>query len=122
MDMSNYEIVHIEFSARDPKGLGKFYNALFGWEVEFSEELDYVMFDGGDGPGGGFPRVGEGMKAGTVMVYISTDDIDTSLSRAESLGAKILTPKTEIPMTGWFGTFADPTGNVVGVFQTLQND
>lgn len=120
--MSKHEIVHIEFSAKDPQGLGKFFSNLFGWKTEYSEELDYVMFDGGGGPGGGFPKVGEDMKAGTVMVYISTDDVDATLVKAESLGAKILTPKTEIPMTGWFGLFADPTGNSVGVFQSLPND
>jgi predicted enzyme related to lactoylglutathione lyase len=120
--MSKHEIVHIEFSAKDPKGLGKFYAALFGWKIEYAKEMDYVMFDGGDGPGGGFPKVGEEFKAGTVMVYISTDDVDTSLSKAETLGGKILTPKTEIPMTGWFGVFADPTGNAVGVFQALSQD
>jgi len=120
--MNNHEIVHIEFSANDPKGLGKFYTDLFGWKTEYAEDMDYVMFDGGDGPGGGFPKAGENFKTGTVMVYVSTDDVDASLSKAESLGAKILTPKTEIPMTGWFGIFADPTGNEVGVFQALPQD
>ncbi|MGD8458108.1 MAG: VOC family protein [Anaerolineales bacterium] len=120
--MTVQKVVHIEFSAQDPKSLGKFYADLFGWKTEYSEEMDYVMFDGGDGPGGGFPKLTEDFPAGTVIVYISTDDVDASLSIAESLGAKIITPKTEIPMMGWFGLFADPTGNVVGVFQSLPQD
>lgn len=120
--MNKHEIVHIEFSAKDPKGLGKFYADLFGWKTEYAEEMDYVMFDGGEGPGGGFPKAGEDLQPGTVMVYISTDDVDASLLKAESLGAKILTPKTEIPMTGWFGIFADPMGNAVGVYQALPQD
>jgi len=120
--MSKHEVVHIEFSAKDPKELGKFYSDLFGWKTEYSDEMDYVMFDGGGGPGGGFPKVGEDLKAGTVLVYISTDDVDASLSKAESLGAKTLVSKTEIPMTGWFGLFTDPSGNIVGVFQNLPQD
>ena len=120
--MSKHEIVHIEFSAKDPKSLGKFYANLFDWKIEFAEGMDYVMFDGGGGPGGGFPQANENFKAGTVMVYISTDDVTATLAQAESLGAKILSPKTEIPMTGWFGIFADPTGNAVGVFQALPQE
>lgn len=120
--MSKHEVVHIEFSATDPKGLGKFYADLFGWKTEYDEQMDYVMFDGGDGPGGGLPKVSENMPAGTVMVYVSTDDVDASLAKAESLGAKILTPKTEIPMTGWFGMFADLTGNPVGLYQAMPSE
>ncbi len=56
------------------------------------------------------------------MVYISTDDIDASLAKAESLGGKIVLPKSEIPDTGWFGFFSDPTGNVVGLYTPLQKE
>jgi predicted enzyme related to lactoylglutathione lyase len=117
--MSKHQIVHVEFSANDPIETGKFYTKLFGWKTDLMEDMDYVTFDGGDGPGGGFPRVGEVNKAGTVLVYVSTDDVDTSLEKAKTLGGKILVPKTEIPMTGWFGIFSDPTGNPVGLFQSL---
>ena len=39
-------------------------------------------------------------------------------TRAESLGAKTLMPKTSIPGIGWFALFADPTGNQVGLYTT----
>lgn len=120
--MNEHQIVHIEFSAKDPKGIGKFYSDLFGWKTDQMEDMDYITFDGGDGPGGGFPRVGDNIEAGKVIVYISTNDVDTSLVKAEKLGGKILVPKTEIPMTGWFGIFTDPTGNPVGLFQSLPSE
>ncbi|MCK5341996.1 MAG: VOC family protein [Candidatus Heimdallarchaeota archaeon] len=120
--MTKHQVVHIEFSAKDPMETGKFYADLFGWKIEHSEEMNYVSFDSGEGPGGGFPEVGENTKAGAVTVYISTDDVEASLAKAESLGGKILVTKTEIPMTGWFGIFSDPTGNAVGVFQSLSSE
>jgi len=120
--MSKHQIVHIEFSAKDPIEMRNFYSNLFGWETDHMEDMDYVTFEGGDGPGGDFPRVGENIKAGSVLVYISTDDVDISLAKAESLGGMILTPKTEIPMTGWFGIFSDPSGNAVGLFQSLPSE
>ncbi len=120
--MSKHQIVHIEFSAKDPKEMGEFYSDLFGWKTDFMEAMDYLTFDGGDGPGGGFPKVGENIDAGSVLVYISTADVDASLAKVEKLGGKILVPKTEIPMTGWFGIFSDPTGNSVGLFQSIPSE
>ena len=82
--------------------------------------MNYAMFDSGDNVGGGFNPVSDINPAGTVIVYIGTDDIDASLAKAESLGAKIITPKTEIPNMGWFGLFSDPTGNMVGLYTALE--
>ena len=74
-----------------------------------------------DPVGGGFnPVGGELNPAGTVIVYVGTDDITASLEKAEALGGKTLVPKTEIPGMGWFGIFADPTGNKIGLFTAHQ--
>src|SRR2546421_1348318 len=56
--------------------------------------------------------VGEttGTRIGEVLIYVFTNDIDATLAHAEALGAKTLTPKTEVPH-GWFAVFADPSGN-----------
>jgi len=52
--MNKNEIVHIEIPATDLKGSGRFYDDLFGWKVEEIPEMDYVIFEAGEGPGGGF--------------------------------------------------------------------
>jgi hypothetical protein len=115
--MTAHAIVHIEFAARDPKAAGKFYADLFGWKVEDMPQMNYVTFAAGEGPGGGFPAVDDQMvKAGDVLVYISVEDIEATLTRVEKLGGKPLLPKTEIPGIGWFAFFADPTGNRVGLY------
>ena len=114
--MSKHPIVHIEFSAHDRKATGKFYTDLFGWKVEQMPEMNYATFESEGGPGGGFNPVSEQNPAGTILVYVSTDDIEAALAKAESLGGKTIMPKTEIPTIGWFGIFSDPTGNVVGLF------
>ena len=120
--MSEHHVVHVEFSAEDREAAGKFYSELFGWEVVQIPEMNYATFETGDNVAGGFNPITETYPAGTVMVYIGTDDIDASLAKAESLGAKIVTPKTEIPNTGWFGFFSDPTGNLVGLYTSLQQE
>lgn len=114
--MSKHTVVHIEFSAKNLEAAAKFYNQLFGWKVEQMPEMNYATFEAEGGSGGGFSPINDQNPAGTVLVYIETDDIDASLAKAKSLGGKIITPKQEIPGMGWFGIFADPTGNHVGLF------
>ena len=116
--MSNHPIVHLDIPANDPATADKFYADLFGWKIQVDQAFDYHMFQAEPGPGGGFVKVGENppYKPGEVLIYVSTDDIDATLAKAESLGGKTLLPKTEIPHTGWFAFFADPTGNRIGLF------
>jgi predicted enzyme related to lactoylglutathione lyase len=121
--MPEHHVVHIEFSAENRETAAKFYSDLFGWKFEQIPEMNYATFDTGDNNvGGGLNPVTDTNPPGTVMVYIGTDDIDASLAKAESLGAKILTPKTEIPNTGWFGFFSDPTGNMIGLYTDLESE
>ena len=117
--MSKHPIAHIEFSAQDREAAGKFYSDLFGWKVEQNPEMNYAMFESSEGFGGGLNPVTDEYPAGTVVVYVGTDDIEASLAKAESLGAKTVVPKTEIPTQGWFGMFTDPTGNLIGVYTGL---
>jgi len=120
--MSEHHVVHIEFSADEREAAGKFYSDLFGWEITRDPQMNYAMFETGDNLGGGLNPVNENNPAGTVIVYISTDDIDASLEKAGSLGGKTIAPKTEIPEMGWFGLFSDPTGNLVGLFTALEKE
>ena len=113
-------IVHVELSAKDPKAAGKFYEDLFGWKIEVDEDMDYVQFGGDEGGiGGGFNPIDENTPAGSVIPYASSDDIEASLAKAESLGATTAVPKTEIPGIGWFAMFVDPSGNRVGLYTSM---
>jgi predicted enzyme related to lactoylglutathione lyase len=121
--MSSHPIVHIEIPGNDTKAASKFYEEAFGWKIQTAPEFDYHMFQAEGGPGGGFIKVGEPMsgnpKPSEVLIYIDTDDIDASLAKVQSLGGKVVLPKTEIPQTGWFAVFTDPTGNKIGLYTSL---
>lgn len=118
--MSEHPIIHVEFSAQDRQAAGKFYNELFGWKVQQIPEMNYATFDTGS-IGGGLNLVQENYPAGTVAVYVHTDDIDATLRKAESLGGKTLVPRSEIPGVGWFGFFTDPTGNMIGLLTQVSD-
>lgn len=121
--MSNHPIVHIEIPGNDTKAASKFYEDTFGWKIETDPNFDYHMFQAEGGPGGGFVKPGENMgvsyKAGEVLIYIGTDDIDASLAKVTAHGGKVVLPKTEIPQTGWFAFFTDPTGNKIGLYTAM---
>jgi uncharacterized protein len=117
--VSNHPIVHVEFSARDREEAGKFYADLFDWKIEQLPEMNYATFDDGKGLGGGFNPLTDDNPAGTICAYVQSDDIEADLTRAAKLGGKIIQHKMEIPMTGWFGLFADPTGNIVGLYTAM---
>lgn len=118
--MSKHPIVHVEISATDPAASSRFYEQLLGWKIEHDPRFDYYMFDAEGGPGGGFVKAdGKDYKAGDVVFYADTDDIDATLKRVESLGGKVLAGKTEIPGMGWFAFFADPSGNRIGLYTAM---
>jgi predicted enzyme related to lactoylglutathione lyase len=118
--MSDHKIVHIEFAAKDPKTTAKFYGDIFGWDIQEVPEMNYIMFDFGDGTGGGFPEVdGEVMNPGDVVVYISTEDIPGTLAKIEGAGGKTLLGETEIPGMGWYAFFEDPGGVRAALYKSM---
>jgi predicted enzyme related to lactoylglutathione lyase len=113
----DHKIVHVELSAKDRKALSKFYADVFGWEIEHLDSMNYTTFKAGDGVAGGFNPISDQNPAGTVTIYIETDDVTASLKEVERAGGKIISPEMEIPNTGKFGLFRDPQGNLIGLFK-----
>ena len=117
--MSKRNIVHVEIPAADVNAAGKFYQELLGWKIQPMPEMNYVMWESEGGESGGFPQVSDENPAGQVLVYIHSDDIEADLKKVEKLGGKVLHQKAEIPGTGWFGIFQDPTGNVLALYTSM---
>ncbi len=123
--MAGHPIVHVEIPAADSAASAKFYGEAFGWQFQHDNSFDYWMFEAAGGPGGGLVNVGPGeggmpaTKPGDVLMYIGSDDLEADLAKIESLGGKTLSPSMEIPGTGWFAIFADPTGNRMALYKTL---
>ena len=113
-------VVHVEIPAANVEAAGKFYQDLFGWKISHDPELNYSMWEAGNGDAyGGFPQVSDQTHAGQVLVYIASDDIDADLKKVVEMGGKVIFPKDEIPQTGWFALFQDPTGNVLGLYTSM---
>jgi uncharacterized protein len=120
--MSKRNVVHVEIPAANVEAAGKFYQELLGWKITHDDKMNYSMWEAGDGSGGGFPEVSQDAPAGHVLVYIHSDDIEADLKKVEELGGTVIHPKMEIPNTGWFGLFQDPTGNVLGLYTSMNSE
>lgn len=118
MNYKNGSIIHIELPARDIEQAAAFYATLFDWQINTGPE--YTGFTPSHGPAGGFnPLAGSEARVpiqpGDMMVYIACDEIDTVLQKVEEAGGKVIIPRSEISGIGWYGLFADPTGNRIGL-------
>ena len=114
--MTKRNISYIEIPTRNSSESAKFYESLFGWKTSATEGMDYVMWDAGEGPTGGFNPINAEFKAGDVSIYINSEDIEADLKKAAALGGSIEHQKTEIPGFGWWGMFKDTAGNRIGLY------
>jgi predicted enzyme related to lactoylglutathione lyase len=87
--------------------------------METVEETNYSMWHTHDGPGVGFTPLDENIQPGDVIIHINSDDIEADLKKAKSLGAMIVSPKSEIPYTGWYCMFKDHTGNTIALYTSM---
>jgi hypothetical protein len=111
------KIVHAEVVGKDGAKLQKFYGELFDWKQNTDLPGGYAMTDHeesgivlGTGP------APDG-SAGWVTYYVTVADLDGSLSKAESLGGKVVMPKFSPAPETWLAMVADPEGHVIGLSQ-----
>ncbi len=119
MDKMDRSFCHIEINTTNLKKAEKFYSDLFGWKIQSQVMPNYSLFETSNPPHGGIAQVERVNPGDGTMFYIQVDNIDKYLSKAEGIGGKKVTPKSEIPNIGWFGVLADPDGNRIGLYTGL---
>jgi predicted enzyme related to lactoylglutathione lyase len=107
-------VVHFEINGTDGQALEKFYSEVFGWHVQSLPELGYATIDthAGSGINGGIGTIRQGDPLATF--YVETPDLYATLARAESLGANMILPVSDIGPAK-LAVFKDPQGNVMGI-------
>lgn len=54
----------------------------------------------------------------TWLPYVLVDDIREATKKAKALGANVCKDVTEVTDMGWFSIIEDPTGAILGLWQT----
>lgn len=108
-------VTHFEIQGKDGKKSQEFYAALFGWDIDAANPMNYglVAAQGGSGIGGGVCASMDGKPL--VTVYVEVPDLAAALKKAESLGGKTVMPPMDVPGGPTIAQFADPDGNVIGL-------
>lgn len=111
-------VIHFEISASNREKSVDFYSKLFDWKTSAAPGFDYSLVEpaGNNSIGGGIGATQGGQKP-FVTFYVGVDDLQATLDKAESLGAKTILPPTPIPGIGACALFADPDGIVIGLFK-----
>jgi uncharacterized protein len=112
--------VHVELNSSDIEASKRFYGGLFEWNLEDMPmgEHSYTMIKVGEGTGGGMMKHPMSGQPSVWIPYVQVDDVRASTTKAGSLGGKVIVNSQDIPGGGTFSVVQDPTGAVIGLFQT----
>lgn len=111
-------VIHFEISVNNREKSTDFYTRLFDWKTQSPPGFDYTLVEpaGDKSIGGGIGPTMPGQKP-SVTFYVSVDDLQAYLDKAEKLGGKTIMPPTPIPGIGASAMFADLDGNIIGLFK-----
>jgi len=110
------EIAHIEFKSANFARTSEFYGKLFDWQMEQNASASYMKLAGGDGPSAGWFRADLIQSPGPIA-YLPVEDLESKLNEVEAAGGRILVRSLPFAGGGEIGLFADPDGNVLGLWQ-----
>ena len=110
----------VDLMSPDVEAGRKFYTGVFGWTSEDRPTdvgVPYTMFKLGDdeicGMGPLPPDLREQGIPSSWNNYINVDDLETTASKAESLGGIVFMPAMQVMDAGWMAGIMDPTGGRV---------
>ena len=108
-------IQHIEWTTRDAQHLRAFYSRIFDWK--FRDAMPgYTMIEG---VGGIFSAPDPQMPI-VITPYVNVRDLGETEAKVNAAGGRIHKSRQEVPGMGWFTLFSDPDGNIIGLWQAMQ--
>jgi len=110
------EIVHIEFKSANFTRTSEFYAKVFDWRMEQNASASYMKLSGTGGPSGGWVRADLVQSPGPIA-YLPVDDLEATLNEVENAGGRVLVRSLPFAGGGEIGLFADPDGNVLGLWK-----
>ncbi|MEH6473032.1 MAG: VOC family protein [Halopseudomonas sp.] len=115
-----------ELMTDDVEAAKTYYQTVIGWEIEEKDMggMTYNVVKADGQPVGGIMGKPPGAEQipnhwGT---YITVDDVDKTLAKAEAAGGKALYPPMDVPTVGRMCAILDPTGAVVSVITYVPCD
>jgi len=120
------KVVHFELPADDVERAQAFYREAFGWQMNSMPGMGYTLVSTTPTDENGAPSEPGGINGGMLarqapitapLITIGVGDIDAALATVEKLGGSVALGKQPVGDMGFSAYFADPEGNVVGLWQ-----
>jgi predicted enzyme related to lactoylglutathione lyase len=106
--MSN-PVFEFQIISKDPDGTGRFYCELFGWSVNSDNAIGHRRIDTGSSEGiqgGIWPAPPQA--SNFVQLFVAVDNVAAAVSKAETIGARLLVAPTALPEGGEIAVMHDP--------------
>jgi hypothetical protein len=84
--------------------------------MEQNASASYMKLSGAGGPSGGWVRADLVQSPGPIA-YLPVDDLEAMLNEVETAGGRVLVRSLPFAGGGEIGLFADPDGNVLGLWK-----
>lgn len=124
MPVKNYLVdapCWIDLTSSDHNRVIPFYESLFGWHADVSEDPDYGGYTTFVRNGVSIAGLGGQMPGTTVSdvwnTYIASDDADATVAKASEAGGEVLFPAMQIGDQGKMSLVLDAGGAVTGIWQ-----
>lgn len=107
-----------ELQTKDLAKSTKFLKDVFGWSMKEDPKGAYTEFQlAGQSIGGIRPIGPDEQFPPHWLIYFQVPDCDATIKKAQSSGAKVFMPATDIEHVGRFAVLADPQGAVFAVIK-----
>ncbi len=112
-------VVHFEIGAEEPERAVRFYQDVFGWQVnKWEGPADYWMAITGKGEEPGIDgAIMDRNPAQPVINTIDVPSVDDFVQKVTGAGGRIIQEKMAVPGVGWFAYCADTEGNIFGIME-----
>jgi uncharacterized protein len=107
---------HVELISKDIAKSVKFYEKVFGWRFEDMGQ-GYMFVTPPSLPTGALREPQKGEQPGSLS-YIQVKDVAKTLKEAESAGAAVIVPRTEIPNFGHYAVVIAPGDVPQAIFES----
>ncbi len=130
MNLFMNKVVHFEIPFDDQVRAQKFYQDVFGWQINKFGEMDYWMAMTCDcDQNSMMPKEPGAINGGLLkrdptgehpVIVIDVQNLDEHLTKIESAGGKVVMEKMQVGDFGLYARVEDTEGNVIGVWQALK--
>ena len=124
------KVSHFEIPYDDQERAKKFYQDVFGWQINKFPDMDYHLATTTPSDEKMHPKEPGAINGGLLpkdptcthpMIVIDVPSIEEHIKKVESSGGKTVMSVMKIGEFGLYARVSDTEGNIIGIWQTLAN-